>query len=456
MSKQHLHNSLNGAQHRMLLSKTWSIKAWRQGFLAMTSKLLTKTPREDLHTQLMRLRPSKTYEKLWETVHQPLGLVAFPCWLLGTTAGALDIPDPIWMPVAFGAMLGAVFAALNRYSAVRIHAPPRKPLSVVITGGSKGLGKALARELLLCGDRVILTSRTQSGADRTVAQLRQELKQELGPRIPVYGFVCDVSDPADVLALDSHARRMLSQVDVWINNAAYSGSFQPFSDTQADQLQQVVRTNLLGSVLCSRQAVRLFSRQPGGGHLFNVDGAGADGFATPNYAAYGATKAGIHQLSISLQAELKDSPVRVHLLSPGMILTDLLLEGASAANKQAFNILCEQPETTAAFLVPRIRTVVARDLRDTYVKYLTPASALWRLLTAPARIGKYFDAAGNPVYPDELERMYGRGAKATARKVAAARRQNTELQVAYSLSLVLAVAVLVADAHAGGLANLGL
>ncbi len=51
-----------------------------------------------------------------------------------------------------------------------------------------------------------------------------------------------------------------------------------------------------------------------------------------------------------------------------MILTDLLLEGATPANKQAFNILCEQPEATAAFLAPRLRAVVARDLRDTYVQ----------------------------------------------------------------------------------------
>lgn len=106
-------------------------------------------------------------------------------------------------------------------------------------------------------------------------------------------------------------------MDVWINNAGYSGSFQPFIDTESDQMQQVVHTNLLGVALCSRQAARLFMKQEGGGHLFNVDGAGADGLATPNYAAYGATKAAIRSLSLSLQQELKDTDARVHLLSPG-------------------------------------------------------------------------------------------------------------------------------------------
>lgn len=109
------------------------------------------------------------------------------------------------------------------------------------------------------------------------------------------------------------------QVDVWINNAGYSGSFQPFVDTDSQQLQQVVHTNLLGVALCSREAARLFMKQQEGGHLFNVDGAGADGLATPNYAAYGATKAAIRSLSLSLQQELKDTDARVHLLSPGQI-----------------------------------------------------------------------------------------------------------------------------------------
>lgn len=57
-------------------------------------------------------------------------------------------------------------------------------------------------------------------------------------------------------------------------------------------MQAVVHTNLLGALLCTRAALHLMSKQEGGGHVFNMDGAGADGTATPNYAAYGATKAG--------------------------------------------------------------------------------------------------------------------------------------------------------------------
>ena len=67
---------------------------------------------------------------------------------------------------------------------------------------------------------------------------------------------------------------------------------QAFLETSPEQLQNVVQTNLVGSLLCARGAWRVMSRQPNGGHIFNIDGAGADGGPTPQYAAYGATKAG--------------------------------------------------------------------------------------------------------------------------------------------------------------------
>jgi chlorophyll(ide) b reductase len=63
------------------------------------------------------------------------------------------------------------------------------------------------------------------------------------------------------------------------------------------------------------------------------------------------------------EAQMQGLPVGIHTLSPGMVLTDLLLEGATDVNKQIFNVLCEQPETVAAFLVPRARTVAGGSLR---------------------------------------------------------------------------------------------
>lgn len=82
-------------------------------------------------------------------------------------------------------------------------------------------------------------------------------------------------------------------------------------------------------------------------------------------------------------------------------------------------------------------------------RYLTPASAVYRLLTAPARINRFFDSAGTPVYAPEHERILGKGAKATARQQALARARTSSLGVAYSFSLAMSVVVMVAmEGHA--------
>ena len=83
---------------------------------------------------------------------------------------------------------------------------------------------------------------------------------------------------------------------------------------------------------------------------------------------------------------------------------DLLLDGATDANKQVFNILCEQPETVAAYLVPRVRTVVARGNGGRYIKYLTLPRALARFITAPLRANRYFDRQGELISLFSLRR----------------------------------------------------
>jgi chlorophyll(ide) b reductase len=374
----------------------------------------------------------------------------------------------VWVPALTGASLGLLYSALHRFCHVRVWAPPRAPLRVVITGGSKGLGKALAREFLAHGDSVVVTGRTQAALDATLRDLHSEVAALMSasssssgeeavpaaaPQLVVHGVVADVSRAEDVEALSAAASRLLGGVDVWVCNAGYSGGYQRFVDTPAATMATITSTNLLGTLLCARAAGRLMKEQPGGGHLFLMDGAGSDGLATPMYTPYGATKAALPQLAASLRGELGPSGVGCHVLSPGMMLTELLLEGATVPNKQAFNLLAEHPETVAAFLVPRARAAVARAATGTYTRYLTPLSAIGRLLAAPVLMGRHFDGAGNPIYPPEHERLLGRKhAKATARRQAAARAQGAGLRLAYSLSLALSVVAFVLDgaAQAGG------
>jgi chlorophyll(ide) b reductase len=230
----------------------------------------------------------------------------------------------------------------------------------------------------------------------------------------------------------------------------YTMGVQDFVHQNPRDVHRIVTTNLGGALLCTHAALRLMGRQPTGGHIFNVDGAGAGGAPTPKYAAYGTTKAGIAQLHRSMQAEAIvatrafGNPVAVHTLSPGMVLTDLLLDGTTQANKAAFNILCEHPETVASFLVPRARAVVVQGRRGAYIRYLTPIRILAKVLTAPLLRHRFFGPDGETKYPPEAERLAAAAALRAA-GAAVTGRAPVAAGLVYSVALVAVVLVVLAD-----------
>lgn len=382
---------------------------------------------------------------VFEGAHKPLGLVVTSALVLATSLQVSGLaPSSTWFPITAGSALGLIYVVLNRAGIRYAWKSPDKPLNVVVTGGTKGIGKALAREFLLAGDKVVIAGRLQKDADKTADTLAMEAGV---PRGMVLGVACDVSKPDSIATLTDKAIDHLGSVDVWLNNAGYSGSFKPFLEHEGKAIERVVQTNLLGSLLCTHAAMRVMKEQETGGHVFNVEGAGSDGLPTVNYAVYGATKAGIAQLCRTLQREARlcSKPrIGVHNISPGMVLTDLLLEGATNENKKAFNILCEQPETVAAFLVPRIRTTVALGKQQQYIRYLTPTRAVMRLITAPLRTNRFFDQEGNPRYPEEKERLTVY-AKHTRRLASHAARRSMGLGFSYAASLAVAYLIIAVD-----------
>lgn len=241
-------------------------------------------------------------------------------------------------------------------------------LRVVITGGSKGLGFALACAHIRAGDSVVICGRDESVVHDAVSRLRMLVP---GASTRAFGARCDVTKADDVAALFDFAREHMSGVDVLINNAGISGSeYKALADTPVLDIASIVATNLTGSLLCAREAIRAMSGQLGGGHIFNMDGAGSSGGRTPRYAVYGATKAALPQLMASLASETASLGVGVHTLSPGMVITDLLMGRGKRHDKgtlRIFNILAEKPETAAAWLVPRARAIACVGIAQTEV-----------------------------------------------------------------------------------------
>ncbi len=268
-------------------------------------------------------------------------------------------------------------------------------LSVAITGGTKGIGRALAEEFVRAGDSVAICSRDAGRVAAAVAELTA-LAAQVGAGGRVVGRAADVAAPADVAAFADAAAAGLGGLDLWINNAGSNGyAFAPLSEQDPAALADVVATNVLGTLLGCREAIRVGAAQPAGRtlHVFCMDGAGADGGATPRFAAYGATKRGVEQLGKSLRAELrmqKVANVQVHALSPGMVTTELLMAGADNKLSRWFiNALAEEPATVAAALVPRIRAV---PVAEAALGPLAPllGGAYVRFLTKPAAYGKIF------------------------------------------------------------------
>ncbi|XP_071908780.1 probable chlorophyll(ide) b reductase NYC1, chloroplastic isoform X2 [Coffea arabica] len=302
------------------------------------------------------------------------------------------------------------------------------PRNVVITGSTRGLGKALAREFLLSGDRVVVASRSPKSVNTTIKELEENLKQVLISsdvssskklaQAKVVGIACDVSVPTDVKKLANYAIKELGSIDIWI-----------------------VSTNLVGSILCTREAMRIMQSQKLGGHIFNMDGAGSGGSSTPLTAVYGSTKCGLRQLQSSLLKECRRSNVGVHTASPGMVLTDLLLSGSSIKNKQMFNIICELPETVARTLVPRMRVVKGSGKA---INYLTPPRILLALVTAWLRWGRWFDDQGRALYAAEADRLRNWAENRTRFSFTDAMEmytENTWVSV-FSLSVVCAFIIL--------------
>ena len=217
--------------------------------------------------------------------------------------------------------------------------------------------------------------------------------------------------------LGKFAVEKFGTVSVWINNAATTGKREPLIDLPVEEVELVVGTNLMGTLLGCRTAMRIM-REHHGGVIWNVDGSGSRGNATPGYSLYGATKRAIPQLTKTLSRECKKisshNRIAVNTMSPGMVLTDLLLKGEVKTNKKVqrvFNILAEEPETVAETMVPKMRVVEeeflkggeARYFSNQYLKMLNAWEALGRFLAwffLGRRRHRFWDARGNRIKSD--------------------------------------------------------
>ncbi|MGA3094115.1 MAG: SDR family oxidoreductase [Dehalococcoidales bacterium] len=186
---------------------------------------------------------------------------------------------------------------------------------VVITGSSRGIGRAIAQACAQAGASVMVSSRSGAGVSLCVEELRRE-------GLVVKGFAADVSREGDVERLFENSLVEFGKIDVWVNNAGISGGYRTVQSMSAAEIKEVIEINLLGTFYACRLLIPYFI-SGGGGTIINMSGRGGHGNASPYQSPYGASKAAVTSLTRSLAAENKGKPVSINCLFPGMVETDI-------------------------------------------------------------------------------------------------------------------------------------
>ncbi|WP_305043760.1 SDR family NAD(P)-dependent oxidoreductase [Geoalkalibacter sp.] len=201
--------------------------------------------------------------------------------------------------------------------------------TVFITGASAGFGAACARAFAARGDRLVLAARR--------AERLQALVEELGPSTPIHCLALDVRDRAAVEQALASLPAEFAEVDVLINNAGLALGLEPAHQTDLDDWDVMVDTNIKGLMYCTRLLLPgMVARRRG--HVVNI-GSTAGDWPYPGGNVYGGTKAFVAQFTRNLRADLLGTGVRASCVAPGMAETEFSLvrfKGAAARADQVY------------------------------------------------------------------------------------------------------------------------
>jgi len=189
----------------------------------------------------------------------------------------------------------------------------------IITGGTRGIGAATALRLARTGHDLVLAYRNDDGAARQSAAAIQDV----GVRCVLAR--ADVTREEDVERLFSVAAAQLGTVTGLVNNAGATVHIGDLADTPVHVIRDVIDVNLVGVILCARQAAKLMSVHCGGlgGAIVNVSSAAATLGSPHEYVHYAAAKAAVEAFTVGLAKELAADQIRVNAVAPGVIRTDI-------------------------------------------------------------------------------------------------------------------------------------
>lgn len=255
---------------------------------------------------------------------------------------------------------------------------------IVVTGGTQGLGFGYAREFLRRGHRVVISGRDAARVAEAVARLRSDAA---AGGASIAGLACDAASMQRTRALWEFAVAQLGRVDVWLHNAGYARTGQKFLDNTPEQIEAMVRSNVIGSINAANVAIAGMAAQGGGKLYLTLGGGGATGRVVPGMTVYSTTKRAVKYLAGALvkeRREKKDDRVLIGTISPGVNVTEGMLREMRALPTtqraralQQLNFIGEHVETTTPWIVERI---LGSQKQGDDITWLTGGRMLGRLV----------------------------------------------------------------------------
>jgi NAD(P)-dependent dehydrogenase (short-subunit alcohol dehydrogenase family) len=194
----------------------------------------------------------------------------------------------------------------------------------IVTGSTKGIGRAMVEGLAAAGAKVVVSSRKQELCDEVAAEIEASTGAE------VLGLACHVGDWDAIPGFVEKVVERFGRIDVLVNNAGINPAPVTVSEMTLEYWQKVFSVNLEGPLRMSQQVAPVM-RDGGGGSIVHIGTMAAYG-PGPNICAYGASKAGLRNLTRAMAMEWADWGIRVNILSPGPFMSEMLAGAAARSD----------------------------------------------------------------------------------------------------------------------------
>ncbi len=214
-----------------------------------------------------------------------------------------------------------------------------KDKTAIVTGASRGIGKAITLAFAQEGVDVVVVSRSLPEVEETAAQAKALGRHVLALNV-------DVSSRKDVTRMVDSAIREFGKIDILVSNAGIQGPIGPIIEADIERWIQTVNINLIGTFLCAKEILPFMIRRRQG-KIINLSGGGATS-PRPYFSAYAASKAAVVRFTETLAEEVKGFNIQVNAIAPGAVNTRMLeqvLAAGKAAGEEALDEARQQLET---------------------------------------------------------------------------------------------------------------